>query len=121
MNWTENQLEQISLKLMDDLSRTDSWDSIESPKDFQDILKANLSKMDMGVFDLSLDESVSAMADVVTTSWKEYQIFETDKALMNLIDKGMIKMSVTQDGELAYEATELGNAVNKMMGDDEKL
>lgn len=119
MNWTENQLEQISLKLMDDLSRSEMWDTIDSPKDFQDILKVNLSKMDMGIFDLPLEESVSAMTDVVTSSYKEYQIFETDKALMNLIDKGMIKMSVTENGELAYETTELGWAVNKMLGDEE--
>ena len=119
MNLTNKQIETLSLMIMDDVSRTDVWDTIESPKDFQDILKVNISKSNLDVDDITKEDMTDIVSQILTSSYKEYQIFETDRALMNLIDKGLIKMSVNQSGELVYETTELGNIANKMLGDEE--
>ena len=73
-------------------SGVEDWDT------FGDILRYKLKKS--GEFDM--------LSEVVVETFRDYTKFETDMALMNLSDKGLIRMYVDENGKLAYGPTEKG-------------
>ena len=55
------------------------------------------------------------LSSVVVSTYRDYTRFETDMALMNLSDKGLIRMYVDEKGKLAYGQTEEGAKLSTLI------
>ena len=95
--WSKDDLNDLVADIISELkevgfSGVTDWDT------FGDILRYKLKKS--GEFDM--------LSEVVVETFRDYTKFETDMALMNLSDKGLIRMYVDENGKLGYGPTEEG-------------
>lgn len=104
MKWNQEELDNLVTDIISELkevgfSGVDDWDT------FGDILKYKLKKS--GEFDM--------LSEVVVQTYRDYTRFETDMALMNLSDKGLIRMYVDENGKLGYGPTEEGVKLSTLL------
>ena len=103
MRWSKSELKELTQTIVSELK--------EGPFDISD----------WGVFaeyieqNLKLSQQEDFLSEVVINAFKSYQKYETDMALSNLIDKGLVRMLVNEDGELVYEATEKGRDLRTLI------
>tara|TARA_B100001113_G_C21001774_1_gene575250 strand:- start:542 stop:910 length:369 start_codon:yes stop_codon:yes gene_type:complete len=95
--WNKDELNDLVTDIISELkevgfSGVTDWDT------FGDILKYKLKNS--SEFDM--------LSSVVVSTYRDYTKFETDMALMNLSDKGLIRMYVDENGKLGYGPTEEG-------------
>ena len=97
MMWNKEELNNLVIDIVSELKRT-SFEGVEDWDTFSDILKYKLRNAD----------GFSMLSEVVVETYRDYNRFETDMALMSLSDKGLIRMYVDEKGKLAYGPTEEG-------------
>tara|TARA_B100001778_G_scaffold111708_2_gene91487 strand:- start:3814 stop:4182 length:369 start_codon:yes stop_codon:yes gene_type:complete len=102
--WSKDELNDLVTDIISELkevgfSGVTDWDT------FGDILKYKLKNSDE--FDM--------LSSVVVSTYRDYTRFETDMALMNLSDKGLIRMYVDEKGKLAYGPTEEGAKLSTLI------
>ena len=107
MNWNREDLNGLVIDIISELkgvgfSGVEDWDT------FGDILRYKLKKS--GEFDM--------LSEVVVETFRDYNRFETDMALMNLSDKGLIRMYVDENGKLAYGPTEKGVKLSTLINEE---
>jgi|TARA_R100000231_G_C5252050_1_gene143034 hypothetical protein len=95
--WSKDDLNDLVADIISELkevgfSGVTDWDT------FGDILRYKLKNSNE--FDM--------LSSVVVSTYRDYTRFETDMALMNLSDKGLIRMYVDENGKLGYGPTEEG-------------
>ena len=70
--------------------------------------------------ELADSDDSELLSDVLMQAFKLYERWETDFALDELSDKGLIQMVLREDGKLAYEATHAGTEVNELLKFNER-
>ncbi len=103
MRWTESELIELTDTIVEELRNGDfnitDWDA------FADYVKMGLKKSQQEDF----------LSEVVINAFNSYQRYETDMALSNLVDKGLVRMLVNEEGKLAYETTDKGRDLGALI------
>ncbi len=106
MRWSESELREFTSTIVSELMEgnfdINDWDV------FADYIKQGLKT----------SQSQDFLSEVIVDAYQSYQRYETDMALSNLVDKGLVSMVVNEDGKLAYKTTDkgrdLGTSIKKM-------
>ena len=109
MSWKNNELNEFVDVIIYELQRV-QFEEVEDWDEFASYIKKNIKS----------SSDYDRLSEVIIRSWKEYQDFENQKALLSLVEKGLVKMYVNEDGELSYGATEDGMTVNKLLNNKNK-
>ena len=107
MNWNREDLNGLVIDIISELKEV-GFSGVEDWDTFGDILRYKLKKS--GEFDM--------LSEVVVETFRDYTKFETDMALMNLSDKGLIRMYVDENGKLAYGPTEKGVKLSTLINEE---
>ena len=107
MNWNREDLNGLVIDIISELKEV-GFTGVEDWDTFGDILRYKLKKS--GEFDM--------LSEVVVETFRDYTKFETDMALMNLSDKGLIRMYVDENGKLAYGPTEKGVKLSTLINEE---
>ena len=103
MRWSKSELKELTETIVSELKEgpfdISDWDV------FAEYVEHNLKTSQQDDF----------LSEVVVNAFKSYQRYETDMAVSNLIDKGLVRMLVNQDGKLVYEATEKGRDLGTLI------
>ena len=104
MKWNKSELNELTKQICKELKGVfdiTDWELME------DFVREGLRK----------SSSIDFLSDVILKAYRKYQQYETDDALLGLLDKELISMYVNEDGKLAYKPTEkgtdLGTLINK--------
>tara|TARA_B100000609_G_C16764496_1_gene208690 strand:- start:2 stop:370 length:369 start_codon:yes stop_codon:yes gene_type:complete len=105
--WSKDDLNDLVADIISELkevgfSGVTDWDT------FGDILRYKLKNSNE--FDM--------LSSVVVSTYRDYTRFETDMALMNLSDKGLIRMYVDENGKLGYGPTEEGVKLTTLINEE---
>jgi hypothetical protein len=108
MNWNDSEdFEELFLEIRKQLYKDDFFHlmNIEHVEKFLEYLRDDLSN--------SKDDDI--LSDVLMKTFRTYEMWETDNALSELSDKGLVRMVLRTDGKLAYEATDDGVELNNFI------
>jgi|TARA_B100000963_G_scaffold170068_1_gene147979 hypothetical protein len=105
MNWNKSELDEITKQIVEELKSVgfgiNDWTLMEG------FVKQELEK----------SANMDFLSDVIIKAYKTYKQYETDDALLGLLDKELISMYVDKNGRLAYkptkEGTDLSTLINK--------
>ena len=105
MNWNKSELNELTKQICEELKgvgfRITDWTLME------DFVREGLKS----------SNNMDFLSDVILNAYKKYKQYETDDALLGLLDKGLISMYVGEDGKLGYKPTDkgkdLGTLINK--------
>ena len=107
MKWNQEELDNLVTDIISELKEV-GFSGVDDWNTFGDILKYKLKKS--GEFDM--------LSEVVVQTYRDYTRFETDMALMNLSDKGLIRMYVDENGKLGYGPTEEGVKLTTLINEE---
>ena len=105
--WSPEEFEDIFSNIRKELYQTDFFEKmrIENVEMFLHLLADELEDAD----DMDL------LSDILLVTTQKYQKWEVDQTIESLLDKGLLRMVVNEEGRLAYEATEEGILVNDQL------
>lgn len=96
MRWNKSELNELTKQICEELRGVGfgitDWELMES------FVKEGLKK----------SSNMDFLSDVILNAYRKYQQYETDNALLGLLDKELISMYVDKDGKLGYKPTEKG-------------
>ena len=103
MKWDKSELNELTKQscqeLKDDGCGIPDWELME---DFVREGLRNSSNMDF-------------LSEIIISAYNKYKQYETDDALLGLLDKGLISMYVNENGKLAYKPTEKGRDLGTLI------
>jgi hypothetical protein len=108
MNWGSNEeFEEVFGEIRKELYKDDFFSlmMIENAEKFFEFLREHLQT--------AQDNDV--LSDILKLAMDDYNKYEIDLSIDELSDKGLIRMVVDGNGQLAYEATEAGLEVNDLI------
>ena len=109
MNWNNDNkdFEEVFAEIRKQLYKDDFFElmAVNNVEKFLEYLREELADSD----------DSELLSDVLIRAFKLYERWETDFALDELSDKGLIQMVLREDGKLAYQATEVGMEVNDLI------
>lgn len=105
--WSPEEFDDIFSNIRKELYQTDFFNmmKIENVEMFLHLLADELEDAD----DMDL------LSDILLVATQKYQKWEVDQTIESLLDKGLLRMVVNEEGRLAYEATEEGVLVNEQL------
>lgn len=105
--WSPEEFEDIFSNIRKELYQTDFFEKmrIENVETFLHLLADELEDAD----DMDL------LSDILLVTTQKYQKWEVDQTIESLLEKGLLRMVVNEEGRLAYEATEEGVLVNEQL------
>ncbi len=107
MNWGSNEeFEEVFGEIRKELYKDDFFSlmMIENAEKFFEFLREHLQT--------AQDNDI--LSDILKLAMDDYNKYEIDLSIDELSDKGLIRMVVDGNGQLAYEATEAGLEVNDL-------
>ncbi len=108
MNWGSNEeFEEVFGEIRKELYKDDFFSlmMIENAEKFFEFLREHLQT--------AQDNDI--LSDILKLAMDDYNKYEIDLSIDELSDKGLIRMVVDGNGQLAYEATEAGLEVNDLI------
>ncbi len=108
MNWNDNEeFEEVFGEIRKELYKDDFFSlmMIENVEKFFEFLREHLQT--------AQDNDI--LSDILKLAMDDYNKYEIDLSIDELSDKGLIRMVVDGNGQLAYEATEAGLEVNDLI------
>ena len=103
MEWNKSELNELTKQICEELKGVGfgitDWGLME------DFVRVGLRK----------SSSIDFLSDVILKAYKKYKQYETDDALLGLLDKGLISMYVNENGKLAYKPTEKGRDLGTLI------
>ena len=108
MNWNDNEeFEEVFGEIRKELYKDDFFSlmMIENAEKFFEFLREHLQT--------AQDNDI--LSDILKLAMDDYNKYEIDLSIDELSDKGLIRMVVDGNGQLAYEATEAGLEVNDLI------
>jgi hypothetical protein len=108
MNWNDNEeFEDMFGEIRKELYKDDFFSlmMIENAEKFFEFLREHLQT--------AQDNDI--LSDILKLAMDDYNKYEIDLSIDELSDKGLIRMVVDGNGQLAYEATEAGLEVNDLI------
>jgi len=108
MNWNDNEeFEELFGEIRKELYKDDFFSlmMIENAEKFFEFLREHLQT--------AQDNDI--LSDILKLAMDDYNKYEIDLSIDELSDKGLIRMVVDGNGQLAYEATEAGLEVNDLI------
>lgn len=105
--WSPEEFDDIFSNIRKELYQTDFFNmmKIENVEMFLHLLADELEDAD----DMDL------LSDILLVATQKYQKWEVDQTIESLLDKGLLRMVVNEEGRLVYEATEEGVLVNEQL------
>ena len=105
--WSPEEFEDIFSNIRKELYQTDFFEKMKigNVEMFLHLLADELEDAD----DMDL------LSDILLVATQKYQKWEVDQTIESLLDKGLLRMVVNEEGRLAYEATEEGVLVNEQL------
>ena len=105
--WSPEEFEDIFSNIRKELYQTDFFEmmKIENVEMFLHLLADELEDAD----------DVDLLSDILLVTTQKYQKWEVDHTIESLLEKGLLRMVVNEEGRLAYEATEEGVLVNEQL------
>ena len=96
MRWNKSELNELTKQICEELRGVGfgitDWELMEG------FVREGLKK----------SSNMDFLSDVILNAYRKYQQYETDNALLGLLDKELISMYVDKDGKLGYKPTEKG-------------
>ena len=103
MNWNKSELEELTKQICDELKEVGfgiaDWELME------EFVKQELQR----------SANMDFLSDVILKAYKKYNQYETDDALLGLLDRELISMYVNENGKLAYKPTEKGRDLGTLI------
>ena len=103
MKWDKSDLNELTKQICQELKDVGfgitDWELME---DFVRESVRNSSNMDF-------------LSEIMINEYNKYKQYETDDALLGLLDKGLISMYVNENGKLAYKHTETGRYLGTLI------
>ena len=65
--------------------------------------------------ELKMSSNMDFLSEVIISAYNRYRQYETDDALLGLLDKGLVSMYVGEDGKLGYKPTEKGRDLGTLI------
>lgn len=105
--WSPEEFEDIFSNIRKELYQTDFFEmmKIENVEMFLHLLADELEDAD----------DTDLLSDILLVTTQKYQKWEVDQTIESLLDKGLLRMVVNEEGRLAYEATKEGVLVNEQL------
>lgn len=109
MSWDKGEFEEVFNNIWDELVKDDFFKlmMITDVERYMMYVRTHLKEA----------EDDNLLSEVLKLALNDYNVYELDNELESLSEKGLIRMVVNEDGELAYEATEDGLMVNDMINE----
>lgn len=109
MSWDKGDFEEVFSNI---------WDELIKDNFFKLMMITDVERYMMYVrTHLKEAEDDNILSEILKLALTDYNVYELDNELESLSEKGLIRMVVNEDGELAYEATEDGLVVNDMINE----
>jgi len=109
MSWSSDEFEEVFSNI---------WDELLKDNFFEMMMITDVERYMLYVRTyLKEAEDDHLLSEVLRLALKDYNSYELDNELELLSEKGLIRMVVNENGELAYEATEDGLLVNDMVNE----
>ena len=109
MKWDKSELNELTKQICQELKDVGfgitDWELME---DFVREGLRNSSNMDF-------------LSEIIINAYNKYKQYETDDALLGLLDKGLISMYVNENGKLAYKPTEKGRDLGTLIHKFKKM